>query len=91
MQAEKSFTVLLILMLATFAVLNAMGEQPGEDNNRWLLYLFLIAWPILSLATLVAGLRAVGRRRAAAVVAVAFSLASLGAFATWGHTYAGLW
>jgi len=65
--------------------------QPGEDNNRWLLYLFLVAWPLLSLATLVGGVGAIRPRRIAGVVALVVAVVSLAGFAAWGRMYAGLW
>src|SRR5687768_534406 len=43
---EKQLTAILLLLLLVFGVLNAVGIQPGEDRNTWLLYLFVLAWPI---------------------------------------------
>ena len=89
MTAERVCTVVLLTLVVAFGVLNALGIQPGEDNNRWLLYLFLLAWPLLSLATLVAGAFSVRNRRNSAILAI--SVASLSGFVAWGHLYAGLW
>lgn len=91
MRIEKSLTSALIVMLVGFGALNVFGVQPGEDNNRWLLYLFVLAWPLLSVAAFVGGLVAVRHRPTTAIVALVASIASLVGFATWGRVYAGLW
>jgi hypothetical protein len=86
----KKSTAALSVLLAGFAVLNASGIQPGEDHNVWLLYTFVLVWPALSIAVLVAALRAEGRN-AWFFVSVAVAFVSLVGFAVWAKAYAGLW
>jgi hypothetical protein len=88
---ETKFTAVLLVLLTSFIVLNVFSVQPGEDNHRWLLYLFLFGWPILSVATLVVALRAARVGFRTAIVALAVSVLSLTCFIIWGRMYAGLW
>lgn len=91
MSVEKQLTAILLLLLIVFGVLNALGIQPGEDRNTWLLYLFVFAWPAVSVAVLVAAVRALRPRRQAAAVALVTSVVSILGFIAWGRLYAGLW
>jgi hypothetical protein len=81
----------LLVLLAFFGVLQLFGIQPGEDNNRWLLYLFISAWPLVSLAVCVAAIRVVNVRRRVAAAALLVAVSSLAGFIAWGRLYAGLW
>ncbi len=91
MNVARVFTTLLIALLLMFGVLQLLGIQPGEDNNRWLLYLFVAAWPLLTFATLASSLLMLKKNKVEPSVIIVLSLAALAGFAVWSRVYAGLW
>jgi len=91
MPAARILTLLLIALLVLFGVLQLLGVQPGFDNHRWLLYLFVLAWPVLSLSVLGAAISIIKARPREAFAALGIAVLSLTGFAVWGHVYAGFW
>jgi hypothetical protein len=88
---SRLLTFVLAAHLLLFGVLQLLGIQPGEDNNRWLLYLFILAWPLLSIATFVSCLAQLKKGKAEPLLALTLATASFAGFLMWGKVYAGLW
>jgi hypothetical protein len=84
-------TFVLLALLAVFGILQLLGVQPREDNNRWLLYLFVLVWPLLSRVALVAAIPILRRCRREAIAVLVIAILSLAGFVVWGNVYAGLW
>ena len=91
MSAARMLAFALVALLVVFGVLQLLGVQPGFDNHTWLLYLFVLVWPLLSLAALVAAIPLVKRRRPEGMTILSIAILSLAGFAVWGHVYAHLW